>query len=153
MSWTSTFLANLRLAPVQFTVQGHSVSTFGTQIDYYFSGDETEPDVEEQAAHEFSETLVLIPGMGVVNYDVSKAYTPRWRMMDVTQRETLLPELQMYTDNTTCSRTLRIILNHASHKLNHNYLCVIAHALLRVARPLIEIHIFPFFQVSNLTIS
>lgn len=30
-----TALANLRLAPIQFTALGHSASTFSTQIDYY----------------------------------------------------------------------------------------------------------------------
>lgn len=61
----SIVLANLRLAPIQICSLGHSCSTYGAEVDYYFSG----ADVETKDAPEqhYSERLVLIPGMGVVH--------------------------------------------------------------------------------------
>jgi hypothetical protein len=65
MSDASILLANLRLAPIQVCSPGHSVSTWGSQIDYFVSG----ADVELPAGAErhYSERLVLLPGMGVVH--------------------------------------------------------------------------------------
>jgi hypothetical protein len=65
MSLPSILLANHRLAPVQICSPGHSVSTYGAEIDYFMSG----ADVETPAAPErnYSERLVLLPGMGAVH--------------------------------------------------------------------------------------
>lgn len=64
MSLESIFLSNLRLAPVQICGLGHSVSTFGSEIDYYISG----ADVEFPHAQEnYSERLVLLPGYGAIH--------------------------------------------------------------------------------------
>jgi hypothetical protein len=63
MSVESIMLSNLRLAPVQVTTHGHSVSTFGADIDYFISGAETE--IIEDAGINYSERLVVIPGTGL----------------------------------------------------------------------------------------
>lgn len=61
----SIFLSNMRLAPLQIAFTGHSVSTFGADIDYYISGAGVErPDHPEQ---HYSERLVLLPGMGCIH--------------------------------------------------------------------------------------
>jgi hypothetical protein len=62
MSNESVVLANLRLAPIMVTGYGHPVSTFGSLIDYFIGGQETE--VAEKAFENYSEKLVLIPGLG-----------------------------------------------------------------------------------------
>ena len=42
MSIESIILANMRIAPIQVTNYGHPVSTFGSKIDYWIGGQETE---------------------------------------------------------------------------------------------------------------
>lgn len=74
MSPHSIFLANCRIAPVQFCSPGHSVSTFGADIDYYFTGADVEP---ENPQRNYSEKVVLLPGMGVIHE--KPLYTPRGR--------------------------------------------------------------------------
>lgn len=54
-------LSNLRLAPIQVMGYGHSVSTYGSEIDYFVGGAAVEPP---QAAQYYSERLVLLPGLG-----------------------------------------------------------------------------------------
>jgi hypothetical protein len=63
MSVESIILSNLRLAPVQVTAHGHSVSTFGAEIDYFISGRESENIA--MAEKNYSERLVIIPGVGL----------------------------------------------------------------------------------------
>ena len=65
MNTESIILANLRIAPIQFCSPGHSVSTYGSNMDYFISGLDVEP--AENAQSNYSEKLVLIPGMGVVH--------------------------------------------------------------------------------------
>ena len=60
MSIESIILANMRIAPIQVSNYGHPVSTFGSKIDYWIGGQETE--VPELAEEHYSERLVLIPG-------------------------------------------------------------------------------------------
>ncbi len=59
----SIILSNLRIAPIQVVGYGHPVSTFGSEIDYYIAGYETESlaHIEEN----YSERVVLIPGLGM----------------------------------------------------------------------------------------
>jgi len=61
----SIHLANMRLAPVQMTFTGHSVSTMGADIDYYISGASVE--IPDHPQKYYSERLVLLPGMGCVH--------------------------------------------------------------------------------------
>ena len=65
MSLTSIMLANYRIAPIQMCGLGHSVSTWGADIDYFISGIETE--IPENPERNYSERLVLLPGMGVIH--------------------------------------------------------------------------------------
>jgi len=69
----SVVLANLRIAPVQVATLGHSVSTWGSEVDYFVSGVAVEtPDRPER---HYSERLVLLPGTGAVHE--RPAYRPR----------------------------------------------------------------------------
>jgi predicted O-linked N-acetylglucosamine transferase (SPINDLY family) len=65
MSLESILLANMRLAPIQVCGLGHSVSTFGAEIDYYISG--TDVECKDLAEENYSERLVLLPGLGCVH--------------------------------------------------------------------------------------
>jgi hypothetical protein len=65
LSPQSVLLANLRIAPIQVASLGHSVSTWGAEIDYFFSGAQVEPP--ENPERNYSERLVLLPGFGAVH--------------------------------------------------------------------------------------
>jgi hypothetical protein len=65
LSTESILLTNLRIAPVQIASLGHSVSTWGSEIDYFFSGNQVEP--AENPERNYSERLVLLPGLGAVH--------------------------------------------------------------------------------------
>jgi hypothetical protein len=62
MNDESIWLSNIRFAPIQVTSYGHPVSTFGGKIDYFIGGEESE--IVEDAEKNYSERLVLIPGVG-----------------------------------------------------------------------------------------
>lgn len=62
MNVESILLSNIRLAPIQIMGYGHPVSTHGSKIDYFIGGQNVE-DIEE-AQNNYSERLVLIPGIG-----------------------------------------------------------------------------------------
>jgi hypothetical protein len=64
MTDESIWLSNLRLAPIQVTGHGHPVSTFGSKIDYFVVGEETE--VLDDLAENYSETPLVLPGLGCV---------------------------------------------------------------------------------------
>lgn len=81
MSLTSILLANSRIAPIQMCTLGHSVSTWGADLDYFVSGVETEiPDHPER---NYSERLVMLPGMGVIHN--TPTYTPTGRTKSVPE--------------------------------------------------------------------
>lgn len=61
MSVESMLLSNLRLAPIQCSSYGHSVSTWGSRVDYWIGGRDAEPDRPEE---NYSERLILLPGSG-----------------------------------------------------------------------------------------
>ena len=65
MNQESIILSNYRIAPIQICSPGHSVSTFGSKIDYFISGKDVE--VKNNPQNNYSERLVLIPGMGVIH--------------------------------------------------------------------------------------
>lgn len=81
MTLTSILLANHRIAPIQMCGLGHSVSTWGADIDYYVSGVETELPVNPE--QNYSERLVLLPGMGAIHNIPN--YTPTGRKKDVSE--------------------------------------------------------------------
>jgi len=64
MTGSSILLANMRIAPVQVMMTGHPVSTFGSEIDYFISGQKVE-NAEHQA--NYSEALVRLPGFGATH--------------------------------------------------------------------------------------
>jgi hypothetical protein len=74
MSQQSIVIANLRLAPIQACAFGHSVSTYGADIDYYVVGRE----VEDLSLYQenYSERLVVLPGMGIVHKPLSSPPAP-----------------------------------------------------------------------------
>lgn len=62
MSDASMILSNLRICPIQCVSYGHSVSTWGSKIDYWIGGREAEPEPDPGA--NYSERLILLPGTG-----------------------------------------------------------------------------------------
>jgi hypothetical protein len=78
MTLPSILLANQRLAPIQICSPGHSVSTWGANIDYFMSGADVE--IKESPERNYSERLVLLPGMGAIhnrpNYERTAGLTP-----------------------------------------------------------------------------
>ncbi len=68
MSPQSISLANVRLAPIQMCGVGHSVSTFGSLIDYYLSGEDVER--AENPEDNYSERLMMLPGYGIIHNQI-----------------------------------------------------------------------------------
>jgi hypothetical protein len=65
MSPESILLSNLRLAPIQICGTGHPVSTWGSQIDYFISGEAVEN--EKISRQNYSEKLILLKGYGAIH--------------------------------------------------------------------------------------
>jgi hypothetical protein len=118
MSLTSIMLANYRIAPIQMCGLGHSVSTWGADIDYFVSGVETElPELPER---NYSERLLLLPGMGVIHNLPN--YEP-------TGRKKSVPE---------------VVINFPSsgQKLNASFLRTFGKLIDRLKRP-VRLRFFP----------
>jgi hypothetical protein len=112
MTSFSVWLANLRIAPIQVVSTGHSVSTWGADIDYYFSGASVEtPDHPEKY---YSERLVLLPGCGAVH---------------------AMPQFQPQGRNKTCSE---FVLNCSwnSQKVNYDFCQILAQIVERSQKKL-----------------
>lgn len=62
MNDESIWLSNIRWAPIQVTSYGHPVSSFSKHIDYFIAGSDSE--VHEDLEKNYSERVVLIPGIG-----------------------------------------------------------------------------------------
>jgi hypothetical protein len=124
MSLPSIVLANLRVAPIQICSPGHSVSTWGADIDYFISGIDVEtPEAPER---NYSERLVLLPGMGVIHN--RPLYEP-------TGRKKTVPE---------------IVINCPwfGQKLNARFCATLRQLLARSRRPL-RLRIFPGAAVQH----
>ncbi len=65
MTLPSIMLANHRIAPIQIMGTGHPVSTWGAEIDYFFGGKLV--DQRDHPERNYSERLVLLPGMGAIH--------------------------------------------------------------------------------------
>jgi predicted O-linked N-acetylglucosamine transferase (SPINDLY family) len=63
MDPVSRFLSNIRIAPLQIMSYGHSVSSFGSEIDYFIGGIISEDPGNGQ--NYYDERLVLTQGAGV----------------------------------------------------------------------------------------
>ncbi len=61
----SILLSNIRIAPIQICGLGHPVSTFGSAINYFISGNDAEVNRNPEA--NYAERLVLLNGLGAVN--------------------------------------------------------------------------------------
>lgn len=62
MAMEERHLANMRLAPIQVMGLGHSISTWGADIDYVISGRDVE--ILNRPEDNYSERLVLLPKTG-----------------------------------------------------------------------------------------
>lgn len=78
MSKSIALLARRRIARVQAVGYGHPVTTGSAQIDYFVGGAAIE---DRQSACEYSERLVLIPGLGVCSTEPPVA-PPRRRPLN-----------------------------------------------------------------------
>ncbi len=78
MNDPSVWLANMQIAPIQAMGLGHPVSTYGARIDYIISGADVE--LRELYAENYSERLVLIPGLGAAPVDPE--YSRRYPQKD-----------------------------------------------------------------------
>lgn len=63
MTPESIYLSTIRIAPIQIAAYGHPSSTRSPEIDYFIGGAKTEDAA--RAHHNYSERLVLLPGVGV----------------------------------------------------------------------------------------
>ena len=111
-------MANLRLAPIQFTGLGHSASTFCDPIDYYL----TEQGYVGDPAL-FSERLVLLPDASLV-FERSPHYKP------------VAPQIRAR------AAPLRVALPSNLLKLNPAFVAVLRRIREAAKRPL-EFHVFP----------
>ena len=122
-------LANQRLAPIQVMSYGHSVSTFGAEIDYFLGGEEVE-DISLAKLNYLGERLLLLPGLGIVNIP------PR------SQRE-------RYILNTKKQEKQRreIVVNcpWVAHKINFEHLLL----LRKILKQTDKFVIFRFFAFQN----
>jgi hypothetical protein len=116
----SVILANLRLAPIQVAALGHSVSTWGAQIDYFLSGADVE--IPEHPERNYSERLVLLPGCGVIHNRPD--YSPRF------------PE--------PVSSEFIINCPWASPKVNYRFLSTLQDLIRRASRP-VKLRLFSGF--------
>jgi hypothetical protein len=126
MCMESILLANRRVAPVQLCWPGHSVSTFGADIDYFVSGIDVELPVNPE--RNYSERLVLVPGMGVIHnkplYEGQglKKKTDRfvincsWNCQKINH--TFVQILKKLIDRSEKNLTLRMFVGSSSSRAN-----------------------------------
>jgi len=124
ISICSMMFSNFRLAPIQVTGSGHPVSSFGSEIDYFIGGQEVE--ILENAPENYSEKLVIIPGIGMV--PVMPDYNPRNHVESQAKEED----------------TINIMCNWGSNKFYYPHLLTIKKIIERSEKKLI-LH-FPGIQ-------
>ena len=120
MNVESRFLSNLRLAPIQVTTNSHPVSTFGSEIDFFITGAESEEAVDSAHRH-YSERLILIPGIGTLP---TIPQTPISFNCNTVGRGSALvccPWGSLKANNTIV-KTLLEIKNRASKKIIYRFL-------------------------------
>jgi len=111
MTPDSVSLANLRLAPIQMMGTGHPVSTFGSKIDYFVSG--ADVDNYDHPETNYSERLVLLPGMGAIH------------------------NRPLYNRHNRGKQTYDLIINCSwfAQKINHPLLQVVQRLIAGLKRP------------------
>jgi hypothetical protein len=105
MTPESIALANMRLAPIQMASPGHSVSTFGAEIDYFISGATVE--VPDNPERHYSERLVLLPDCGVIHN--RPLYEPRGGVKSVPEFVINCPAFSHKMNARYCRLLQRVI--------------------------------------------
>lgn len=118
MSDWGPLLANLRLAPIQFTGLGHSASTFCETMDYYVCEEGYVADGDL-----IHETAILLPDESLV-FERPPHYSP------------VIPEVR------AAPAPLRIAIPSNVLKLNPGFLAMLASIRSEATRPL-EFHVIP----------
>jgi protein O-GlcNAc transferase len=75
MTSDGKLLANVRLAPIQFTNWSHPITSGSKVIDFYLSSDLMEPD---DAQDQYTEKLIRLPNLGlyIPKYELKKSSGP-----------------------------------------------------------------------------
>lgn len=110
MTPESVILANLRLAPIQLAALGHSVSTWGANIDYFVSGADVE--IPDRPERNYSERLLLLPGCGVIHNRPD--YSPRFSEPSASAFIINCPWASPKINERFC-RTIQELIRRASH--------------------------------------
>mmetsp|Transcript_5393 Transcript_5393/g.8378 ORF Transcript_5393/g.8378 Transcript_5393/m.8378 type:complete len:669 (+) Transcript_5393:57-2063(+) len=121
MSYESIVLANMRIAPTMLMGDGHPISTFGSQIDYYMGGSFIEPP---HAEDNYSERLVLMPTL-------STSYARPWYIPPMR-------ELPTDTAIITCPWTYQ--------KINFALLSKLRDVVLKCLKRKVLFRFFPGFK-------
>lgn len=135
----SIVLSNMRIAPIQICGLGHPVSTFGSEIDYFISGSESEilrnPEVN------YSERLVLLNGLGAANNYPNYQPQTNLEVSDKIHTNTL-------TNTLTNTAEPRLIINCPwyAQKVNYPLLLLLKKIIHDAKVPLI----FRFFSGGGL---
>jgi hypothetical protein len=116
MSLTSIMLANYRIAPVQLCGTGHPVSTWGSEVDYFVSG--VEVDTPETAERNYSERVLLLPGMGAIHNRPN--FTPTGRAKTVPEVIINFPSSGQKV-NARFLRTLRKLLDQVHRPVRFRF--------------------------------
>lgn len=112
MHYDSIALANLRLAPIMAASPGHSVSTWGSEIDYFISG--VDAELPKHAERNYSERLVLLPGCGVIHNQPN--YKPTGRAKSISEFIINCPWTAMKM-NTRFVETIQDLISRSYRKL------------------------------------
>jgi hypothetical protein len=112
MTSFSIWLSNLRIAPIQVVLTGHSVSTWGAEIDYYISGADVEVPADPQRF--YSERLILLPGCGAIHQVPD--YAPVGRAKTVPEFVLNCPWTGQKTNDRLC-RMLGEVIERSQKKL------------------------------------
>ncbi len=123
MNFESTWLSNLRIAPIMVTGYGHPVSTFSRQMDYFIGGQEVER--ADLASENYDERLVLIPGLGC--YPIDPKYTRKGRVD---------------------SKEIWVNCCWTTHKINYPMLCVLRTIQQLAPRP-VKFHFYPSWTLGK----
>jgi len=111
MTEPSMLLSNCRIAPIQISSPGHSVSSWGADIDYFISGADVE--VAREPEKNYSERLVLLPGMGAIHNQ------PRYVPQGITKKTSQIIVNCPWSGHKTHARyleTLRTLFSHLEEK-------------------------------------
>jgi len=134
MSGESIVLGNRRVAPIQICSPGHSVSTYGAEIDYFISGVDVE--TTNNPEQNYSERLVLLPGMGVIHN--KPLYTPTGKKKQTEDiiincswfaqkvNYSFVQSIRKLLDGLKRKVKLRVFLGHSSGRKNDHLPFVLA---------------------------